>query len=143
MNRSLPLIVACGCVSLPAVAQTASEQAADLGLQFLHKADANADGDITRQELRNFRSRAFPRADRDGDGFISLKDVPSRYHDRAKDKLENSKVIAAFDANDDRQVSRSEFEEGPTLVFDHADADKDGTVTQSELIAARTATAAS
>lgn len=128
----------CGLVPvLPASAQAAQSFA----LQFLYKADANQDGNITRQELKQFRTTQFARADRDDDGVISLKDVPSRYQGKVKDKFGNSEIIAAFDTNRDRQVSRQEFENGPTLIFDRADADHDGTVTQSELITARTASA--
>jgi Ca2+-binding EF-hand superfamily protein len=135
MKRLSSLLAALCCAGMPASAQAAH----DLGLQFLYKADANQDGNITKQELRDFRSTGFNRADRDHDGVISLKDVPSRYQSRMKSRFESGEAIAAFDANGDKQVSRGEFETGPTLVFDRADADKDGTVTQSELVAARTA----
>jgi hypothetical protein len=132
------VLLAAGCVSL---CLPASAQEGDLGLRFLYKADANQDGNITRKELKDFRDSQFARADRDGDGMISLKDVPSRYQGKAKNAFQNSEVIAAFDSNGDRQVSRKELEEGPTVIFDKADGDRDGTVTQSELIAARTAAA--
>jgi hypothetical protein len=64
--------------------------------------------------------------------MISVSDVPARLQNRIRDKLENEDVIAGFDVNADRQVSRQEFEKGPTKIFDTYDANGDGVITRAE-----------
>ena len=132
MRRLISVFVLSFCLCLPAGAQTPT-----FAFRLLSKADANGDGDVTRQELKSFRSKEFHRLDRNGDGVVSLADVPARFKGKVKDKFDSSEIITAFDADGDKRVSRHEFENGPTLIFDRADANHDGTVSQSELVEAR------
>ncbi|HEX5005606.1 MAG TPA: hypothetical protein VFV70_00755 [Hyphomonadaceae bacterium] len=113
-------------------ALVATAQTIDRVARLIQAADANADGDVTRDEFHAFRAKQFPRLDRNKDGMISVADVPQRLQNRMRDKVENGDVIAGFDLDGDKQVSRKEFETGPTRIFDTYDLDKNGTITRAE-----------
>ncbi len=104
-------------------------------LDRLRGADANHDGNITRAELISYRAANFARIDRNGDGFLTDDDIP--YFLRGRNApVDINALKAQFDANKDGKVSRDEFVNGPTLLFDRADANHDGILTRAELDAA-------
>jgi Ca2+-binding EF-hand superfamily protein len=114
------------------VVLTATAQSIDRVARLIQAADANDDGDVTQDEFKAFRAKQFPRLDRNKDGMISVADVPERLQNRVRDKVENGDVIAGFDLDGDKQVSRHEFERGPTKIFDAYDADRNGTIIKAE-----------
>ena len=118
-------------VAFPA-ALAATAQTIDRVARLIQAADANDDGDVTQEEFKEFRAKQFPRLDRNKDGAISASDVPERLQNRVRDKIENGDVIAGFDLNNDKQVSRQEFETSPTKIFDAYDTDRNGTITKAE-----------
>jgi Ca2+-binding EF-hand superfamily protein len=113
-------------------ALVATAQTIDRVARLIQAADANADGDVTQDEFKAFRAKQFPRLDRNKDGVISVSDVPKRLQNRVRDKVENGDVIAGFDLDNDKKVTRLEFENGPTQIFDSYDTDKNGVVTKAE-----------
>jgi Ca2+-binding EF-hand superfamily protein len=113
-------------------ALVATAQTVDRVARLIQAADANADGDVTKAEFQAFRARQFSRLDRNRDGAISVSDVPARLQKRVRDKLETEDVIAGFDLDGDKKVSRQEFEKGPTKIFDTYDTDADGVITRAE-----------
>jgi Ca2+-binding EF-hand superfamily protein len=131
MSRSILWFSLTFLLAFPA-ALVATAQTIDRVARLIQAADANADGDVTQAEFLAFRAKQFPRLDRNKDGTISIADVPERLQNRMKDKVENGDVIAGFDLDGDKQVSRKEFESGPTKIFDSYDTDKNGTVSKAE-----------
>lgn len=131
MSRSILWFSLTFLLAFPAVL-AATAQTIDRVARLIQAADANADGDVTKDEFSAFRAKQFPRLDRNKDGRISIADVPERLQNRVRDKVENGDVIAGFDLDGDKQVSRKEFETGPTLIFDNYDTDKNGTITKAE-----------
>jgi Ca2+-binding EF-hand superfamily protein len=113
-------------------ALVATAQTIDRVARLIQAADANDDGDVTQNEFKAFRAKQFPRLDRNKDGAISVSDVPERLQNRVRDKLENGDVIAGFDLDGDKKVTREEFESGPTPIFDNYDTDKNGVITMAE-----------
>jgi hypothetical protein len=104
----------------------------------LGAADADGDGRVARAELEALRAEEFVYRDRDGDGAITLVDLsPTRQRlaDMAGDdegRLGRD-ALAGLDADNDGRVTRSEFMNAPTPVFDRLDADADGVVTGAEI----------
>lgn len=101
----------------------------------LRAADGNRDGKITKSELTKFRAANFTRIDRSGDDVLTESDIPAFFRRRGG-LIDIAALTAQFDSNRDGKVSRDEFVNGPTFVFDRADANRDGTLTMAELDAA-------
>ena len=130
---SWPIALSGGVLMLVAhvaCAQDAMPADSTAMIERIMKADANGDGQVTRAELIAWRAQQFARLDRNGDGFISMSDVPALMASRFEGqiKLLNSQ----FDTNHDGRVSRDEFVNGPSPVFDAVDANHDGVASQDE-----------
>jgi hypothetical protein len=98
-------------------------------------ADANRDGSVTKTELIAFRANNFSRLDRDGNNVLTKSDIPAMMA-RFNSSLDINSLIKQFDANGDKKVSRDEFVNGPTVIFDQADANQDNILTAAERKAA-------
>lgn len=97
-------------------------------------ADANRDGNITKAELIAFRASNFTRLDRNDDSVLTRNDIPALL--RRRGSLDFDSLIAQFDSNRNGQISRDEFVNGPTAVFDRADSNRDNILTEVERKAA-------
>lgn len=102
------------------------------------KADVNQDGFVTRGELLSARAANFTRFDRNGDGALSDNDIPT-FLQRTSMGAQFGTMRGQFDANRDGKVTRDEFVNGPTPVFDAADTNKDNRLTRAEIDAAKAA----
>jgi Ca2+-binding EF-hand superfamily protein len=128
------LFLALVLAATPALAQRGSGGLIDQMIA----ADANKDGIVTRGELLNSRAANFARFDRNGDGALSDNDIPFLLK-RTAPGQQFSGMQTQFDANRDGKVSRDEFVNGPTPVFDAADTNKDNRLTRDEIDAAKAA----
>lgn len=98
-------------------------------------ADSNQDELVSREEFIAARVAQFSRLDRNGDGSLDDADMPKRVQARRQEH--GGKLLAQFDANGDGRVSKDEFVNGPTPLFDQADANHDGQLDQKEVETAR------
>ena len=100
---------------------------------LFENADANADGSIARDEFLTARAAAFAKFDQNGDGVLDAADKrdPSR-EDRRREGFKGR-----LDANADGKVTKDEFVNGATPLFDGADKDGNGALDQQELSAAK------
>jgi hypothetical protein len=103
----------------------------------LEQADANHDGKVTKQEYIDARAAQFARMDRNGDGFIDAADMREDANERGQRAA--AALRGRIDSNGDGKISKEEFVNAPTMVFDKFDANKDGVLDATELEAARTA----
>lgn len=99
----------------------------------LDRADANNDGNVTREEFLARPTAMFARLDANSDGVISASERPQR-PERAEGER---RARPNFDANDDRQISRAEWDQMGASMFQRLDANNDGSVTTEEAQAAR------
>ena len=105
----------------------------------LEFADANKDGKVTRQEYIDARAAQFARMDRNGDGVVDDADSRERAEQSAMAKRMANAMRGRIDANSDGKISKDEFVNAPTMLFDRFDADKNGELDARELEAARAA----
>jgi Ca2+-binding EF-hand superfamily protein len=103
----------------------------------LEQADANHDGKVTKQEYNDARAALFARMDRNGDGFIDDADAREGANERGQRAA--AAMRGRIDSNGDGKVSKEEFVNAPTTVFDKFDADQNGELDAKELEAARAA----
>ena len=131
-------------------------------MMMLRAADANGDNTITQAEVDALQAEMFDWMDRNGDGYLDDADqspVHARLRElRAQDRAarggadgegrrwgrrggrhggpgDGPRHLRA-DADDDGRVSRAEFLDRETRMFDRLDADENGSVTPEELDAA-------
>ena len=105
----------------------------------LEQADANKDGKVTRQEYIDARAAQFARMDRNGDGVVDDADSRERADQSAVGKRVAAAMRGRIDTNSDGKISKDEFLDSPTMLFDKFDADKNGELDPKELEAARSA----
>jgi hypothetical protein len=98
---------------------------------MLDNADANRDGQVTRQEFTDTRVALFARLDRNSDGVVDDADSGGLGGQRA------AAIRERLDTNGDDKISKDEFVKAPSLLFDQFDADKNEVLDAKELETAR------
>jgi len=133
-RRVLTLMLA-GSVAMAIAAAPAIAQQPNVE-EVLARADANGDGDISMDEVMAFRASSFTQLDRNGDGVISVDDRPrGPFAARFDEAFE--RVQASFDGDRDGTVSQDEMMGAPTPAFERGDVDGDGVLTAEEIAALR------
>lgn len=135
MLRVLATAALLSLLSTPSTAQMMRHG----GEGMFERADANSDGSVTKEELIAARGQQFARFDRNSDGFLDSNDVPKRVAERRKQNGGAQTHGGQFDTDGDGKVSKDEFINGPTLMFDRADTDKNNVLDAKELAAAKEA----
>jgi Ca2+-binding EF-hand superfamily protein len=105
--------------------------------KIFDSADTNGDGVITREEFHAARERMFIRLDRNGDGYIDKDDMSGRLAGRQKAQERLADLVTQLDKDGDGRVSKAEFVDGPTPLFDRADTDHNGVLSKEEVAAIR------
>ena len=120
---------------LLAVASAAADSRFGPGAIF-EGADTNSDGMVVRDEFLAARAGAFTRMDRNSDGFVDKADWPEGrpeggHGDRA------ARMHERMDADGDGKISKEEFVNGATPMFDRLDADHNSVLDAKEIEAAK------
>jgi hypothetical protein len=131
----LGLVLVGGVFASPAAARGRPDP-----MEMLDQADLNRDGAVSRAEFVDARRARFAQMDRNSDGWFSDDDVPRIARKRAGDRI--GQLVASFDANRDGRLSRDEFVNGPTRLFDLGDRDGNGSLDARERDAMKAAVAA-
>lgn len=123
-------------VSICAIALTVGAALAkpmDHGAQMSFEAlDGNADGQISRDEMAQSRQDHIARADADGDGALSLKELEDQAVEQAKSHA--GRMMARADSNGDGVLSGDElaFGDRDNRRFDRMDRNGDGAISKAE-----------
>lgn len=117
----------------------ASSMAQLRGEGIFERADTNNDGSVTRAEFTDARAAQFGKFDRNSDGYLDSNDVPKRLAARREKNGGGELLAGQFDADGDGKVTKDEFVNGPTALFDRADSDKNDVLDAKELAAAKQA----
>jgi len=130
-----------------AIAQPGPQGPRPGGAMLLKAADVNADNVVTRAEFEGLQRETFDWMDRNGDDILNVQDrspVTQRLHaQRDGDGSDWGRLARrqgpaqAIDANDDRQISWTEFQAHSAERFEKVDANADGQITLEEAEAAR------
>lgn len=120
-----------------ALAASASPALAQRGGDWFDAADTNRDAAVTRAEFVQNRDANFGRLDRNGDGVVSPADFPRLASRRPEAYARLTEALGGADRNGDGAISRGELAQAPPVMFERADANHDGRVTQAEYEAAR------
>jgi Ca2+-binding EF-hand superfamily protein len=103
---------------------------------MLGRADANNDGNITRDEFLARPTEMFARLDANSDGVISAAERPERPERGERPNRGERRERANPDTNGDSQLSQAEFVAAGAGMFQRLDANSDGRVTREEAAAA-------
>jgi Ca2+-binding EF-hand superfamily protein len=137
---TLVAITTSGCIGM-AVRAVAQPSKPDLS-KLLDRADANGDGIITKAEFTAARAKMFDRLDRNHDGYLTKDDKPRFSLRQGGDGSRLQEILLMLDKDGDGRISRDEFVNSPSLLFERADTNHDGQVDASELAAFHAAMAA-
>ena len=129
------------------------------GPMHLAMFDLNGDNTVTRDEIAALKGEEFEWRDRNSDGYLDAEDASPMHqrmmamreaHREQMGEAEDGRRgrhhragrgghgdwMRGQDADGDGRISRAEFMDGETAMFDRLDANSDGSVTPDELDAA-------
>ncbi len=103
--------------------------------------DADNDGSVSSQEFKDFRSRNFSKADKNGDGklnaeeFAELGKIKKELHKKAKELAKQKKAqkhFSKFDGDGDGNISKAEFDARGERSFIRMDHNDDGILNKKD-----------
>ena len=99
--------------------------------------DADGNGEVTRDEIAQYRAARFEGADTDGDGRLSQAEITAAAQARAADRA--AWMIDRFDTDGDGALSAQELPKMRRAagMFDWLDRDSSGTISEAEFADAR------
>jgi Ca2+-binding EF-hand superfamily protein len=107
---------------------------------FFDRLDANADGKVTREEVRADAQRRFAEFDLDKNGKIDASELKTAGETKLGDiQARIAEHLQKRDLNHDGQWSKDELSRMPVGVFTKLDKDGNGVLTRAELEAGRDA----
>jgi len=106
---------------------------------MMERFDTDGDGQITVEEIEAIRISRFNEADTNGDGVIDAAEFEAAAVQRAVDHAAEraAERFARMDQDEDGQLSPDDMGGREGRMFEHADENGDGILTEDELLNAR------
>lgn len=104
----------------------------------LAEIDTDGDGTISKAESEAPLEERFTSADTDGDGVLSFEEITAFTAAEREDRraFRQQRRFDRLDANEDGFIDADEFAVPATKMFENADTDGDGFITEAESEAA-------
>ncbi len=104
------------------------------GIHDFERLDLNGDGEITRVEVQARKVARFARIDVNNDGKITSSEMIAVHNVSLGDKAlkRAAMMIDKFDRDQDGALTAEEMPNGEGKLFERADANGDGAVSQKE-----------
>lgn len=129
MKKNIYLVA--GLALLAATAAQANEPYFPRSQKTFDRIDANRDGKIEKPEFMPLAVRRLARMDVNGDKAVSTAEIDARLQEglaRRRDR-----IMAVMDADKDGTITESELDKLVSEMFNGADSDKDGGLSMAEL----------
>ena len=123
------LIAGAGVAAL--IAGIALAQAGGHGERMFQRADIDGDGRITEAESETLRKTRFRMLDANADGAVTMQEIREQ-RQRMRDGHMKDR-FGKLDANGNGTVEKSEYDAMADRRFERMDADKDGVLTLDEI----------
>jgi Ca2+-binding EF-hand superfamily protein len=123
MKHFSTILMTTALIALPALAHAEGR-----GERMFLRLDANADGQVTTDELTAAKTEMFTLADANADGLLNAEER-AVMREAARQRVAADGVSGDLDA--DGNLSLAEFT-GFNPLFDRADANSDGIITRAE-----------
>ena len=124
------LIITTAALLLAATALNAAEPRLPTGQKTFLAADKDKDGKLTLAELTPPAERRFLKMDTNGDNAVSRDEIETRLRAAMERQLE--RMLTRMDADKNGTITQTEFDGLLATRFGKADADANGAVTFEE-----------
>lgn len=111
------------------------------GNAFIGTWDDDGDGKVPRAEYETVRKARFAATDANGDGALTIEEYLNEYavrldrdiaDERSASMKQTDTRFKALDKDEDKFISRAEYDNSGERAFVHLDRNKDGRITQDD-----------
>lgn len=128
LSENVKMVTLAGLLVVGAGAAAAK---GDMDARF-DKIDADANGEISQEEIKAHAATRFSNADTDGDGFLSKNELSEMA--KARRAKRAGRMIERMDTNGDGKLAIEELQarRDPAKMFERLDKDGSGTLSKAE-----------
>ncbi len=133
MKRAIVISAVIAALAIPSAVVVAKGMSFPHGdsVGYFDKYDANGDGKLILDELPDHKAQKFERMDLDGDGAITRDEAEQARNKGRHHKM--AKMMKHLDLDGNGEISQSEFTARALTMFEKADKNGDGVVTEDEV----------
>ncbi len=130
-NVKKTILILAGLGLLAAAPAQANEPYLPRGQKTFDRIDTNKDGKLEKSEFLPVAGRRLARMDVNGDKSVTAAEIEARLQERLKRRRDA--IMAIMDADKNGTITESELDNVVAAMFNGADSDKDGGVSMAEV----------